>query len=44
MKIMESLKKKVNKYLEDVSKENKKQFGGKADCCSLNNQTSKKPK
>lgn len=41
---MENLKKKANKFLEDVSKENKKQFGGKPDCCSLNNQTSKKAK
>lgn len=43
MKIKESLKGKFNKFLEDVAKENKKQFGGKADCCSLNNQTVKKP-
>lgn len=43
MKFIQSLKDKFNKFLEDTSKENKKQFGGKADCCSLNNQTVKKP-
>ena len=44
MKLIDSLKKKFNKFLEDTTKENQKQFGGKADCCSLNNQTGKKPK
>lgn len=43
MKFTKGLKDKFNKFLEDVSKENKKQFGGKADCCSLNNQTAKRP-
>gem|GEM_PF-372735 len=33
------LKKSINKFLDDIAKENEKQFGtkGQLDCCKLNN-------
>lgn len=35
--MMKSLKKKIEKLLESISEQNRKQFGtGKMDCCELN--------
>lgn len=42
MKFAEKIRNKVNKFLNDAAKENRKSFaGGQPDCCSLNNQTRK---
>ena len=37
------LKKAINKFLEDIAKENQKSFGnGKMDCCQLNTKNNKR--
>ncbi len=38
-KMFKRLKKSINKFLDDIAKENEKQFGtkGQLDCCKLNN-------
>ena len=39
MKFWEKIKKSVNKSLDNMAKENKKQFGdGVPDCCKMNRQ------
>lgn len=41
--MLKKIKKAINKYLEDLAKENKKLYGsGRMDCCDLN-RTKEKP-
>ena len=36
--MLKKIKKLINKFLDDIAKENEKQFGnkGQLDCCKLN--------
>lgn len=43
MKLWKRIKRAINRYLEDMAKENQKEFGaGKLDCCQLNRQNNSK--
>lgn len=43
LKIFDKIKKAINKFLENLAKENKESFGdGKLDCCDLNKKKKEK--